>query len=442
MNTPVYDFLEKLNNSDMLRCFMPGHKGKCSINKLAMLYKLDITEIKGADSLFEAEGIIAQSEKNASELFGTASTVYSATGSTLCIQAMLTIMKWEQRKIFAVRNVHRSFLNAVALLDIDVEWIYPEYSGGIMSGEINLDELENILKSYNEKSCVYVTSPDYTGKLADIEKISEICHRYNARLLVDNAHGALLAFLENNIHPINLGADLCCDSAHKMLPSLTGGAYLHTSQKEYAKILKKAMLLFASTSPSYLVMMSLDLCNDYIASRIKSDIKRNMLYISDIKNKFSEKLYFVDGEPFHLTIKAMESGFDGREFADYLREKNVECEYADFEFTVLLMSPVNSESDFLRLADSLEYALQKVSAVDVSEEKFCLVKTQKVMSIRSAVFAESEEISVDLAEGRICAETNVPCPPAIPIAVSGEVITKDIINIYKKYGILSLNVVK
>lgn len=436
MNTPIYDFIENLISAETLRCFMPGHKGKAPQKSLENLYKCDITEIKGADSLFEAEGIIAQSEKNSSQLFGTAYTAYSVSGSTLCIQAMLTLMKWENRKAFVVRNVHRSFLNACALLDLDVEWIYPEYSGGIVSGEISPEIIENALKKCSEPSFVYVTSPDYTGRMCDIKRISEICRKYNSRLLVDNAHGALLAFMPENMHPIHLGADLCCDSAHKMLPALTGSAYIHTSRPEYAPLIKKAMLLYASTSPSYPIMMSLDLCNKYISEKIHDDIIKNLAYISELKNKFSGRIDFVSGEPFHITVK----GFDGNIFSELLREKNTECEYSDFEYTILLMSPVCTERDYKILAESLEYAVSKAPRTEIIKSKF--PQTVKKMSIRDAVFSESENIPVEKSSGRICAETNIPCPPAIPIAVSGEVITEKIINIYKRYGILTVNVVK
>ncbi len=437
MDTPIYDFINNLNSSGTLRCFMPGHKGKSPENILENLYRYDITEIKGADSLFESEGIIAQSEKNASELFGTAYTAYSASGSTLCIQTMLTLMKWENRKAFAVRNVHRSFLSACVLLDLDVSWIYPEYTGGIISGEISCEKIEDVLKKYNKPSFLYITSPDYTGRMCNIKKISQICRKYNSRLLVDNAHGAHLAFMPENIHPIYLGADLCCDSAHKMLPALTGSAYIHTSNPKYAEKIKKAMLLYASTSPSYPVMMSLDLCNKYISDRIHNDIQKNISYISALKKSFDGQIEFADGEPFHITIK----GFDGNIFAELLRQKNVECEYSDFEYTVLLMSPVNTKHDYEILSDALKYAVSKAPRIK-NPEKFYFPETIQKLSIRDAVFAESENIPVEKSSGKICSETNVPCPPAIPIAVSGEIITDDIINIYKRYGIFNINVVK
>jgi len=443
LNTPIYDFLLKYAESNMLRCHMPGHKGNPPENELGFMFDLDITEISGADSLFEAEGIIAESEHNMTKLYGSSATVYSAGGSTLCIQTMLALMKQEKRKIFAVRNVHRSFLNASALLDLDVDWIFPHYFGGILSGKVVLEEIERKLAECREPCCVYITSPDYTGRIADIKGISEICHRHKAKLLVDNAHGAHLAFFKNSCHPISLGADLCCDSAHKMLPALTGAAMLHTVSDQYAERIKQTMSLFASTSPSYLIMASLDLCCKYIFENIRSDIESGTVFIMQLKNKFSGKLIFADGEPFHITVKASASGYNGLELEEKLRKFGAECEYADRDIVICLMSPVNCRKDYEKLSEALEYAAESSEKHELTvEDDIVFPQPEKVMSIRDAVFAEQEEISVENSLGRICAAVRVPCPPAVPIAVSGEKITCEHINIFKRYGISTVNVVK
>lgn len=442
MTTPIYDFIQKYAYSEMLRCHMPGHKGITSENGLEALFREDITEISGADSLFEAEGIIAESEKNMASLYGTAATAYSAGGSTLCIQAMLAIMKQENRLIFAVRNVHRSFLNAAALLDLDVEWILPHYPGGILSGEIDPAMVENKLISCGRPACLYVTSPDYTGKIADIRELSAICHRHGARLVVDNAHGAHLHFFEKSLHPMALGADMCCDSAHKMLPALTGAAMLHTSRQEYAPLLKPAMSLFASTSPSYPVMMSLDLCNKYIANDIRSDIAENLVYLGQLRDIFAGRLKFADCEPFHITVKASESGFDGRELACLLRKNDVECEYADRELLILLMSAVCRQEDYRRLSEAFERSLSSAGRYEKISRSFSMKLPERAMRIREAFFSTSEDVDVENSEGRICGAVRVPCPPAVPIVASGEIIDRECINIFKNYGISTVNVVK
>lgn len=442
MDTPIYDFLRNYADSGTLRAHMPGHKGNAPTAELGELFKLDITEIKGADSLFEADGIIAESERNTAELYGSRASVFSAGGSTLCIQAMLALMKQERRRIIAARNVHRAFLNASALLDIDVQWIMPCYSGGILSGELQLPDVAAALAADHTPACVYVTSPDYTGRLADTAALAELCHRYGAKLLVDNAHGAHLAFFEKSLHPIALGADLCCDSAHKMLPALTGAAVLHTSCEEYVPKLKQAMSLFGSTSPSYLIMASLDLCNRYIADNIRGDIAAALPRLSALRADLSDKLIFADSEPFHITVKAAESGFCGTELAELLRDRGVECEYADRELVVLLMSPFSPESDYERLRAALESAVSGASRTETNPFSFQPKLPKMALAIREAAFADAEEIPVEGAEGRICASVKVPCPPAIPIAVSGEIMDRDCIELFRAYGIKTVLVVK
>ena len=230
MDTPICDFVRNYIAQNTLRLHMPGHKGMPLLGMEAM----DITEIQGADSLYEARGIIAKSEENASCLFGC-KTFYSTEGSSQCIRAMLYLVmlhakaRGRRMRIAAGRNAHKTFLTAAGLLDIQVDWLYGQ-NAGYLSCELTPAELDAYLCAAAEKpAAVYITSPDYLGRVADIPGLSQVCHRHGVLLAVDNAHGAYLKFLPESWHPVDLGADLCCDSAHKTLPVLTGGAYLHLS---------------------------------------------------------------------------------------------------------------------------------------------------------------------------------------------------------------------
>lgn len=435
MTTPIFDFLKNYAESDTLRVHMPGHKGADGGYS-----RYDITEIKGADSLFEADGIILESERNTALLYGAEASFYSAGGSTLCIQAMILAMKQEGRSITAVRNVHRSFVNTTALLDIDVDWILPEYDNGILSGVINPVTVgEHIRK--NGRTCLYVTSPDYTGRLADIKTLAEICHKYDVPLLVDNAHGAHLAFMPENMHPMALGADICCDSMHKMLKGLTGSAVLHTSSKYYASRLRQCMSMFGSTSPSYLILASLDLCNRYIAEEIRSDIAGNLRYIADFRNDY-KGLVSSEGDPFHITMNTAKYGYNGNEFAENLRKNGIECEYSDDNTVILLMSPVNKADDYARISEALETSFETAYIDYIPDMPFLKRLPEKAMGMGKAIFMPCGEIPVEQAEGRICGSVKVPCPPAVPIAVSGEIINAECIEIYKRYNIEKVLVVK
>lgn len=433
MNTPIHDFLKEYSNSNTLRLHMPGHKGKYNLH--------DITEIKGADSLFEADGIILDSEKNASKLFNTMATYYSTAGSTLSIQSMLFMVKKDGRKLYAIRNVHRSFLNACVLLDLSVTWIYPNYENTIISGSVSLQTIKETLLVDSSPKALYITSPDYYGMVADIKSIAKICHKSNTILLVDNAHGTLLNFLDVNIHPIHLGADMCSDSAHKMLPVLTGGGYLHINNSDYVSMGKTAMSFFGSTSPSYLIMESLDLCNKYIQESLKSDLLRVIENIQKLKYRFKDRFCFANSkEPLHLTFLTWKTHQSGLDLANQLRRFNIECEYSDNQSLVLLFSPLDDDVTFTRLS----YALDNIHLVECNTnvDVLNLPRLHSKMSMREAVFSNSETVPVDSSVNRVCAEVKVPCPPAIPIAVSGEVISLDCIKIFKNYGINSINVVK
>ena len=270
MNTPICDFVRTYADSKQLRFHMPGHKGSGALG----IEHIDITEIEGADVLYRAEGIIKESEQNASALFGTALTKYSTEGSSLSIRAMLYLAMLyaksigREPRILAGRNAHHTFMTAAALLDLNVDWLYPEHWENLVSCEITPEYLERVLCSQTKPAAVYITSPDYLGNVADIAELSAVCQKHEVLLLADNAHGAYLNFLPENRHPIALGADICCDSAHKTLPVLTGGGYLHISKhapEMFRQNAEKALSLFASTSPSYLIMQSLDAANRYLA---------------------------------------------------------------------------------------------------------------------------------------------------------------------------------
>ena len=227
MNTPIADFVRGYDGSGTARLHMPGHKGRPFLG----CEHLDITEVKGADALYEADGIIAESEKNAGALFGSGRTLYSTEGSSQCIRAMLYLAltcrpAGAAPVIVATRNVHKAFVYAAALLDFEVVWLWPEGDSQSLCGcPVSPEGLEKTLAELDQPpAAVYLTSPDYLGGMADIASLAQVCHRHDTVLAVDNAHGAYLHFLDPAVHPLDLGADICCDSAHKTLPVLTGGA--------------------------------------------------------------------------------------------------------------------------------------------------------------------------------------------------------------------------
>ena len=409
---------------------------------------MDITEVLGADSLYEADGIIAQSEANATALFGCP-TVYSTEGASQCIRAMLylVLLRAKQLKrsplVAAGRNAHKTFLTAAALLGLDIKWLYPQEDDGYLSCNLTSDDLNTYLEASEEKPiAVYLTSPDYLGNTLDIAAMAEVCHRHDVLLAVDNAHGAYLRFLPESLHPIDLGADLCCDSAHKTLPALTGAAYLHLSEKMDRCIgaqVKNAMMLFGSTSPSYLILQSLDATNAYLETypqRLSAFID----IILPMKQRLCGHGYVLQGnEPLKVTISAKAYGYTGTQLADYLRLHNIEPEFADQDYLVLMLTPEISQESLIQLEKVLLALPQKAPIVFPAPK---LIPSQQILSVREAMLSDSEILPVQQCVGRVLAAPMVGCPPAVPILVCGEQITEQAVDRFCYYGICECCVVK
>lgn len=444
MDTPIRDFVNKYIESDAVRAHMPGHKGKSFIG----LESLDLTEIDGADDLFNADGIIAESEKNASEIFG-ADTFYSTEGSTLSIKAMLflatkyAINKGIKPVILAGRNAHKSFLNAAALIGFDIEWILPK-DCSYLSCNITANDLLPILSNPKTKPvAVYITAPDYLGNTVDIKALADVCKTYGVLLLVDNAHGAYLKFLTPSIHPIDLGATACCDSAHKTLPALTGGGYLHISKDapEFFKDnAKNAMALFGSTSPSYLILQSLDILNKYLYNDYKLKLSATISRVENLKSNLINSGYSLIGrEGLKITLDIKKYGYTGIEFSVLLKDKGVFIEFCDPDYVVLMLSTETSEKEFNRLENAL-IGIPKKTPILTSKIQLKLPK--KALSVRDALLSPSEIMSVENSLGRIISNETVACPPAVPVIVSGEVVDENTIKLFNYYQIKTCSVIK
>lgn len=444
MTTPVCDFVRSYAAKNPLRLHMPGHKGV----SLLGFEDMDITEIDGADSLYEAEGIIAESEANASALFGC-DTFYSTEGSSQCIRAMLFLACMSEENaqkplVLAGRNAHKTFLSAAALLDFDTQWLYGENSSSYLSCDISAEYLEKaIISAVRKPAAVYITSPDYLGNTADIKSLAAVCHSHGVLLLVDNAHGAYLKFLLQSQHPVDLGADMCCDSAHKTLPVLTGGAYLHIAPSVRGKLsplAKNALAMFGSTSPSYIIMQSLDMANKYIADGYSHKLSQCCERVDGIKKQFAEKGFELFGnEPLKITIAAKAYGYTGKELADILKEKDIVCEFSDPDFIVFMFTPETAPQQ-LRYFTEVICSIPRREAVKTVPPRFSRPKA--AMPVRKAAFSPSEEIPVRDAVGRVLAAATVGCPPAVPVVVCGEVIDSTSVSCFEYYGTEKCRVVK
>ncbi len=468
VTTPIVDFVRRYAQSGTSRLHMPGHKGQ----SLLGFEPWDITEIKGADELYGADGIIAQSEANATRLFGTVHTYYSTEGSSQCIRAMLCLAlqaapaAGQRPVLLAARNAHKALLYAAALLDFDIQWLWPapQDAGALCSCPVSAAKLTGALQGLAQQGKrpfgVYITSPDYLGGVQDIAALTEVCRDFGVPLLVDNAHGAYLRFLpQGGQHPIALGAAMCCDSGHKTLPVVTGGAYLHLGKNAPVQdetAVRNALALFGSTSPSYLILQSLDKCNQILSEGYPLRLLQCCGHLTRLRRELNEAAaakhcsgpLALESEPLKVTLDAAVLGLSGTELAEKLRAAKIECEYADPRYLVLMFTPDNPPQDFERLSAAvLRIAEELAGPVTLPEEtagEFAELERglHRRCTIRQAVFAPQEQLPAEQAVGRICAMPTVSCPPAIPIVVSGEQITPAAAAWMKRYHVEEVSVIR
>lgn len=451
--TPITDFLTAYATSGTSRFHMPGHKGEPPESFPAFLRSacpFDLTEIKGADELYEPDGIIAQSEQAAAALYGSGWTAFSAGGSTLSILTMVAAALRaagtpEGGAVIAARNAHLSFVNACVHVDARIHWLMPPYDRETgLCLPVTAGEVAAAMEAHPEAKVVYITSPDYYGVEADVKGIADVVHERGGLLLVDNAHGAhLLAFPGR--HPMEAGADLCCDSPHKTLPVLTGGSLLHCRKGMEGlfpkEAVKRLMTLYGSTSPSYLIMASLEQAVNWMAGEGKAAFRKLAARWEAVGRALSETglpLLPRVTDPTKITIDAYGAGYTSDELAESLRAARMEPEYAGGGKVVLMLSPQTAERDYVRLLSWAGH-LPKRPAIPYPDAAFA---PEPVLSLRQAFYRPSELKPVAECAGRVAAETRITCPPGVPVVVAGEKIGESEKKLLLDSGIFSLNVLK
>ncbi len=422
----------------------PSHKSNDAYwKKINNILDYDLTELPETGSLFDAEGLTALAEDAAAKAFGTKGTFFSPAGCSHAIQAMLRLALSEGGKLLCSRIIHRSAVNAMALLDIYPVFIRNDSSAGKdFLGRLDPQRVSDSLKADNEIKAVYLTSPDYFGVLSDITGLSDVCRQYNIPLLVDNAHGSHLLWLGKNQHPLSFGADMSADSAHKTLPVLTGGAWLQINNEKYLNNARSALSLFSSTSPSYMTMLSLDMCREWLQREGREAFSRLEKRLKPIKTQLRQMGFtFPEGiiDPVRLAFSTAAAGANANSLAAFLRKKSLEVEYSDDTRIIMIPSPMNTESDFTALEGALsEY---KWEPERISLETAYNIP-EMLMRPHEALLSKSETISIENALGRISAENACLCPPGIPAVIMGEKIDSATLEILRHEKIKNIKVVK
>ena len=413
--------VKNYNKKNPVRFHMPGHKGLPVADYQQNLLPYDLTELCDTDNLYDPEpdGGIRQMMEFAKQIYGTANTIFSAGGATLCIQtAIMSVVRKYGKRIICDRRCHKSVINAIILCDAEPIWIDVNHVTGLPSA-----------------AAMIITSPDYYGVMFDVKRISELCHANGTILICDNAHGSHLAYHgSGELHPYKNGADIVIDSLHKTLPALTGAALLHTNDCVSEDILLSSLRLFASTSPSYLISMSICACINYMCGKGTDKLYHE---ITECKLKLANLGYnIITGEyydPFRLCIGLSNAA----ELYNYLYDNDVVCEFYDNNHVIIIPSVMNTEDDF----EKFTRVCETFTPIKSNPADYKIYIPNQVISAREAILSPYRTADTENAADEICAETIAPYPPGIPLIIPGEQFDGYIITQLKSYGYKNVKII-
>ena len=452
--TPLLDAI--ISNAKRIHApfYTPGHKGGKGISpKLAnyfgkAVFNADLTELTELDCLFAPQGVIQQAQQLAAEAFGASQTWFLVNGSTSGIEAAIMATCGDRDQIILPRNVHSSAISGLILSGAMPIFINPEYDSTLdIAHSITPQSLEKALQKHPDTKAVMMVYPTYYGVCGDILAIAKITHEYNIPLLVDEAHGAHFKFHPQlPISALNVGADLTVQSTHKTLGAMTQASMLHV-QGDRINInrIDKALQLLQSTSPSYLLLASLDAARQQIALHGKELLTHTLELVDKAKKGINQipglsVFEHFDLDKTRLTVTVSKLGITGFEAEEILDEElNVTPEFASLQHLTFIISFGNTLSDIEQLIKAFTTLSQKYHSPLLNSSKVIGTKFSSnnsplfpcgegvgggvSLSPRQAFFAATETVPIKETINRTCAEIICPYPPGIPVLMPGELIT-------------------
>lgn len=465
MKTPILDSLEKYNNENNIRFHMPGHKGESKgydiLNKIKNnLYEFDVTEVDGTDNLHNPEGNIKESQEETAKCYFSGESFYLVNGSTCGIYAMILSVANKGDKIILQRNCHRSVFMAAYIGELNTEYITPTIAEDFsFAASVSVEDVERVIEENKDAKALVITSPTYYGTCADIKAISEICRKNNILLLVDSAHGAHFAFsklLPNTA--IELGADIEVISFHKTLPSMTQTAILNVSKNALEKVdikkLKFMLSLYQSSSPSYILMASIEAGTCIMKENGKDLLEKVIFYIKDFKEKIKssdfysclDKSYIGGNYIYNIdeTRLVISSKLGGVRLSEILREKySIQVEMADNKNIVIIGTVFDKKEDYEKLylaLKEIEKDYNSIEEVRVIDNNIMDYTYKRKLSIYEGYTLSKAEVSLEDSKDMISGEIVAPYPPGIPVLLPGEVITYDKIRCIKNCKKLGIEI--
>jgi arginine/lysine/ornithine decarboxylase len=440
---PLIEEVNKHIYKNSISFHVPGHKNGHvyeGTTEFKNFLKNDLTELTNLDDLHHSEGVIAEAEAKLTNLYGSIQSFFLVGGSTVGNLTMILATLNRNRKVLVQRNCHKSVFNGLKLINAKPIFIAPEISEHLgVAGGLSLESVKAAIHQNPEAKVMILTYPNYYGEIYDIRKIIDFAHGKGIIVLVDEAHGA--HFQLGNPFPtsaLKYGADIVVQSAHKTLPAMTMGSWIHVNSSRVSiKKIKEYLEILQSSSPSYPIMMSLDGARSYLEEFTANDIKYTITEIKRFKTMLLkiEGLKLVETEdPLKLVIQ-VKGGCNGKIFQEVLETHGVFPEMSD-QKNILFILPLLKSSmayPFEEATNAIKQSIEKVShlknenrKVQLHENKSC---TTLEISYSEMDSYKEEYISINKAMNKVSAETITPYPPGIPIIIRGEKITNTLIDL-------------
>lgn len=446
--------LEEYGASDFYPFHMPGHKR----NPLSVAgdfpVQRDITEIDGFDNLHHPVDLIKNAQENAARLYKVQESFYCINGSTGGILAAVSAAVKKGGHILMARNCHKAAYHGAYLRELKTSYLYPHKDLKLgINGGIFPEDVEKELKEHPDIEAVFITSPTYDGVVSDVEKIAKITHKYKIPLIVDEAHGAHFCFSEYFPRSAaELGADLVIHSLHKTLPSMTQTSLVHLcSNRVDRELLVRFLGIYQTSSPSYILMSSMDACMDKLAkegTQMFQEYTKNLeaarqrlgklKSIRLLNPKPDPSRGIFDYDRSKILLLAAGTSINGKQLCDILRKEfHLEMEMEAEHYALALTSVGDREEGFLRLCEAVEeidcresLKLREEQKEQEREQDFPPVQAVK---ISRAMDGAMERVSFEESEGRISCEFAYLYPPGIPLLVPGEEITGLLLENMRRY---------
>lgn len=450
MNT-IYEKLVSYSNSDYYGFHMPGHKRNLAVPGEIPASRIDITEIEGFDDLHHAEGLIRDAQDRAAALYGADETYFLVNGSTVGILSSILGTTNKGDQILVARTCHKSVYHAIYMNELRPVYLYPGFDDVTqLNTEILPEDVEKALEEHAGIRVVVIVSPTYDGVVSDVERIAQIVHRRGIPLIVDEAHGAHFGFADYFPQNSNRkGADLVIHSVHKTLPSLTQTALLHLNGKliDREKV-RMYLRMLQSSSPSYVLMASIDSCMDLIENKREELFFPYIDRLKRTRERLSKLCCLKMAEvadPLKIVLSVKDTGMTGRELYEILLHKyHLQMEMYTGTYVLALTSVGDTEEGFERLvkaAKEIDAELirrTKDDCTQAGDVSFVLPRlpmrwTSSELAEKVKEYGETECVPWKDSAGYISMEYAYLYPPGVPIIVPGEEITREAATLLEWY---------